>query len=90
MTEPISLTSDSIDGLFLLFFCSTSLSLDDSEDETSHNQFLDAHNSGICAPSVLDFLFFDLRFFSTPRGAFCAAILLFFADMEKVLERVGE
>ncbi len=32
------LTSGSVEGLFLLFFCSTSLSLDDSEDETLHDQ----------------------------------------------------
>jgi hypothetical protein len=79
-------TSSSLDGLFLLFFCSTSLSLDDSEDETSHDQLLALHNVEGYAPSVLDFLFFDLRFFSTPRGAFCAAILVVVSEVGKSLE----
>lgn len=29
-----ALTSSSVDGLFLLFFCSTVLSLDESEDDS--------------------------------------------------------
>jgi hypothetical protein len=84
------LTSGSVDGIFLLFFCSTSLSLDDSEsledseDETSHNQLVAAISGLSSAPSVLDFLFFDLCFFSNPRGPFCAAILLFFVRDRKV------
>lgn len=86
------LTSGSVDGIFLLFFCSTSLSLDesesleDSEDETSHNQFVVAMSEPSSAPSVLDFLFFDLCFFSNPRGPFCAAMLLFFVRDKKVLD----
>ena len=86
------LTSDSIEGIFLIFFCSTSLSLDDSEsledseDETSHNQLAAAKSGLSSALSVLDFLFFDLCFFSNPRGPFCAAILLFFGKDRKLLD----
>ena len=83
-------TSSSSDGLFLLFFCSTSLSLDDSEDETSHDQLLSSALKLRGTPSVLDFLFFDLRFFSPPRGAFGVAILLFFAGDGKSSGTVNE
>jgi hypothetical protein len=79
------LTSGSVEGLFLLFFCSTSLSLS-LDDETGVCRLLNFHSAPANIPSVLDFLFFDLRFFSTPRGPFCAAILLFFLVMEKVHE----
>ena len=49
------LTSESLDALFLLFFVSTSLSLEDSEDETSHDQPLALHILQVAHPQSSTF-----------------------------------